>query len=106
EMVTGHAPFSGDSPREVMSSILENEPPPVTRYIARVPVELQQIVSKTPRKGRPRRYRSAHELLEGLKALRRKLEVNLERAAAPLLLRWARSPVALVLVLLATALAL
>ena len=32
EMVTGHAPFTGDTPREVMSSILEKEPPPLTSY--------------------------------------------------------------------------
>ena len=34
EMVTGHAPFSGDTPKEVMSSILEKEPPPLTSYVA------------------------------------------------------------------------
>src|SRR6266480_962223 len=34
EMVTGHAPFIGDTPREAMSSILEKEPPPLTSYIA------------------------------------------------------------------------
>src|SRR5204863_6688949 len=28
EMLTGHAPFSGDTPQGVMSSILEKEPPP------------------------------------------------------------------------------
>ena len=52
EMVTGHEPFSGDTPRDVMTSILEKEPPPLTRYIARAPAELQQIISKTLRKAR------------------------------------------------------
>ncbi len=52
EMVTGHAPFTGDTPKEVMSSILEKEPPPLTRYIAHAPAELQQIISKTLRKDR------------------------------------------------------
>src|SRR5438094_6194348 len=53
EMVTGHQPFTGDTParsatalqagpQEVMSAILEKEPPPLTRYIARAPAELQQ----------------------------------------------------------------
>src|SRR6266487_1725026 len=28
EMVTGHAPFAGDTPREVMTSIVDKEPPP------------------------------------------------------------------------------
>src|SRR2546423_4728619 len=54
EMVTGHAPFTGDppsqsygaagTPKEVMASILEKEPPPVTKYIAHPPAELQQII--------------------------------------------------------------
>src|SRR5881398_33391 len=34
EMVTGHAPFAGDTPKEVMSSILEKESLPLTRYVA------------------------------------------------------------------------
>src|SRR5438093_8470253 len=70
------------------------------------PAELQQIISKTLRKDRGQRYRSAHELLQALKDLRRKLEAELERASAPLWLRWARSPAALVLILLIAALAL
>ncbi len=74
EMVTGHAPFTGDTPKEVMSSILEKEPPPLTSYIAHPPAELQQIISKTLRKDREKRYHSAHELLQALKDLRRKLE--------------------------------
>ena len=74
EMVTGHVPFTGDTPKEVMSAILEREPPPLTRYIAHPPAELQQIISKTLRKDRKKRYRSAHDLLKALKDLRRKLE--------------------------------
>src|SRR6266849_1031109 len=34
EMVTGHGPFTGETPREVMSSILEKEPPPLRSYVA------------------------------------------------------------------------
>jgi serine/threonine protein kinase len=106
EMVTGHVPFTGDTPGEVMSSILEKEPLPLTKYVAHTPAELQQIISKALRKDPAQRYRSAHELLHALKELRRKLEFKLQRAAAPLWLRWARSPVALVVMLLAVALAL
>src|SRR5437773_4496316 len=64
EMVTGHAPFTGDTPKEAMSSILEKEAAPLTRYVTNAPAELQQIVSKTLRKGRAQRYRNAHELLD------------------------------------------
>src|SRR6266508_1233586 len=74
EMVTGHAPFAGDTPGETMSSILETEPPPLTSYVPHTPAELQQIISKTLRKDREERYQSTHELLEALKGLRHKLE--------------------------------
>ena len=108
EMVTGHAPFTGDPPREVMTSILEKEPPLLTSYNRDSPVELQQIISKTLHKDRTERFQSAGEMLQALKNLRRKLEskAELERSAAPLWLRRTRSPIALVLVLLACALAL
>jgi TolB-like protein len=91
-----------------MSSILEKEPPPLTRYIARAPAELQQIINKTLRKDRGERYHSAQELLEALKELRHKLEVEADLARAtlvPFWQRWARSPTALVLVLLVAAMA-
>src|SRR5436309_2427243 len=108
EMVTGHAPFIGDTPREVMTSILEKEPPPLTSYITHTPAELQQIISKTLRKDRTERYQSASEMLQPLKNLRHKLEskAELERSTTPLWLRWARSPIALMLLLLVSALAL
>src|SRR6266536_2236210 len=106
EMVTGHAPFTGETPREVMSSILEKEPPPLTNYVAHTPAELQQIIDKTLRKDGKDRYHSADELFQALKHLRHKLEVEaeLERTtAAASWLRWARSPAVLVFGLLAAA---
>src|SRR6266481_5269611 len=109
EMVTGHQPFAGEIPREVMTSILEKEPPPLTSYNKQTPAELQQIISKTLCKDREERYHSARELLKVLKDLRHKLEVEAElqvsTAALPWL-RWIRSPAALMLVLCALALAL
>ena len=74
EMVIGHAPFTGDTPKEVMSSILEKEPPPLKRSVAHAPAELQQIIGKALRKDPAQRYRSAHELLHALKELRSKLD--------------------------------
>jgi serine/threonine protein kinase len=74
EMVTGYVPFTGDTPGEVMSAIVEKEPGPLTSYIKQTPVELQQIVSKALRKDRAQRYGSAHDILQALKDLRRKLE--------------------------------
>jgi eukaryotic-like serine/threonine-protein kinase len=102
EMVTGRTPFSGDTPREVMTSILEKEPAPLTSYIRQTPRELQQIISKTLRKDRTERYQSVSEMLQALKNLRHQLELK----AVPSWLRWTRSPIALVVVLLVSALAL
>ena len=91
EMVTGHAPFTGDrlrratarqATKEVMSAILEKEPAPLTHYIAHAPAELQQIINKTLRKDREERYHSAHELLQALKDFRHKLEFEADLARA------------------------
>jgi len=120
EMVTGQLPFTGETParsatalqagpKEVMNSILETEPPPLTTYIRQASAELQQIISKTLRKVREERYQNAHELLQRLKNLRHKLEVEAElqpSTATPSWLHWTRPPVAVVLVLVAAAMAL
>jgi eukaryotic-like serine/threonine-protein kinase len=108
EMVTGHAPFTGDTPQEVMSSILDKEPPRLTSYVAHIPAELERIIDRTLRKDREERYHSARELLEALKGLRHKLEVEAElqpSSATPSWLRWIRSPTAFVLGLLVAAMA-
>ena len=101
EMATGQAPFTGDTSAEVMSSILKKEPPPLTRYVADAPAELQQIISKTLRKDREQRYHSAHDLLEALKNLRHKLEVESEVKRSSAARSWLhRKPALAVLLLL------
>ena len=102
EMVTGHAPFTGDTPVEVMTSLLEKEPPLLKNYNKQTPTELQQVITKALRKDRTERYQSASEMLQALKNLRRQLELK----AVPLWLRWIRSPIGLLAVLLVSALAL
>ncbi len=109
EMVTGQTPFTGDTPAEVMFSILKKEPLPLTRYVADAPIELQQIISKTLRKDREERYHNAHELLVALKNLRRKLEVEAELERSTTARSWLhRKPAlaAFLVLLLAAALAL
>src|SRR6266403_1627823 len=109
EMLTGYAPFTGDTSQDVMFSILEKEPPPLMHYIARAPIELQQIISKTLRKDREERYHNAHELLVALKNLRRKLEVEAELERSTTARSWLhRKPAlaAFLVLLLAAALAL
>jgi serine/threonine protein kinase/tetratricopeptide (TPR) repeat protein len=85
EMVTGHAPFGGETPTETISLILQKEPAPLTRYRSEVPAELERIVSKTLAKNREERYQTARDLLIDLRNLKRKLEVDAEidRTAPP-----------------------
>jgi eukaryotic-like serine/threonine-protein kinase len=106
EMVTGHEPFTGHTSREVITSILEKEPLPLTSYLKRSPAQLQQIISHTLRKDQCERYESAREMLGALKTLRRKLELKEESATTPLWLRWIQSRTALTLFLLVIALTL
>ena len=46
EMVTGHAPFTGDTPKEVMSAILEKEPAPLTHYVPHLPLSFSRLSVK------------------------------------------------------------
>src|SRR5438477_11709897 len=78
EMVTGQPPFTGDppsqsygaagTPRAVMSSIHEMDPPPLMNYIVHPPAELQQTIGNRLRKDRVDRSHSAHELLQAFTA--------------------------------------
>ncbi len=108
EMVTRHRPFVGNTPSEVMTSILEKEPSPLRSYIKRTPAELQQIISKALRKDRRERHQSVSEMLEKFRNLRRKLESEAEllRFTTPTWLRWTRSPAAVAILLLGLAVAL
>src|SRR5437870_2108224 len=45
EMAAERAPFTGNTPKEVLAAILATEPPPLSSYMAQAPGELQQIVS-------------------------------------------------------------
>src|SRR4030095_4334517 len=105
EMVSERAPFTGDTLHEVMNSILTAEPPPLTNHVAQIPGELQKIVSTALCKERAKRYQSAHELLDGLKSLRRDMEFKERSTTAPFWLRWTRAPGALVLAMVIGALA-
>ena len=64
EMVAGRAPFTGATAAGVITSILTQEPPPLSSYIAKPPGELQQIISKALQKDPTQRYQSANEMLE------------------------------------------
>jgi serine/threonine-protein kinase len=96
ETVAGRVPFEGATASDVLASILEREPTPLSRYSPEVPTELAWIVKKALRKDREERYQTAKELLADLKSLQRKLEFEQElgrsRDAQPLSLDSGRQP--------------
>ena len=74
EMVTGEAPFKGETTSDVIVSILDREPSPLEHHRPAVPVELQEVVSKTLSKSREERYQTIEELAAKLKSLKQELE--------------------------------
>lgn len=85
EMVTGAAPFAGETPSHVIVSILEKEAPLLSRGAPQSPAELERIVNKALRKNRDERYQTVKDLLLDLKSLKKELEVeaHIERSSAP-----------------------
>ena len=87
EMLTGHPPFSGATPTDVVIAIVEKEPKPVAQYTASVPAELERIVRKALRKDADERYQIVKEMAIDLRSLRKDLEkdMQLERSIVPIL---------------------
>lgn len=75
EMITGHAPFAGETYRAVVDSILRNDPQPLDDE-AKVPVELRQIISKALTKNPSARYQSVAAMANDLKSFKEELEVR------------------------------
>ena len=67
ESLTGHLPFEGEGIIGTISQILHATPPPLSHYLSRVPVGLQEIVNRALAKNRDERYQSAAELMVDLK---------------------------------------
>jgi Tol biopolymer transport system component/serine/threonine protein kinase len=85
EMVTGRVPFVGTTNSDLIVSILEREPRPLTWFLPDAPAELQRIISKALRKDREERYQGIKDLLLDLKSLKQELdfEAKLEKSIQP-----------------------
>lgn len=70
EMVAGRAPFEGKTASELITEILREDPPTITRYSPNAPDELQRVISKALRKTKEARYQTVDELLIDLKNLK------------------------------------
>jgi eukaryotic-like serine/threonine-protein kinase len=76
EVVAGVRPFKGETNSDVLVSILEREPLPLSHYHAEAPAELQWIVTKALRKDKEERYQTIRELLTDLRTLMRQLQFD------------------------------
>ena len=69
EMATGRRPFQGASAAELMSSILRDEPPPVTGVKTGLPNHLGRVVRRCLEKEPSKRYQNALEIRNELEVL-------------------------------------
>ncbi|MGH9872519.1 MAG: protein kinase domain-containing protein [Pyrinomonadaceae bacterium] len=85
ELITGRAPFAGETASHTLVSVLEKEPAPLSSPVSDIPAELHRIVRKALTKDREERYQTARDLLIDLKNLRRErdMQAEIERSIAP-----------------------
>ena len=84
-MAAGCAPFEGLTPMDVIVSILEREPAPLRTSSTEIPVEMEQIITRSLAKDKEQRYQTTNELAIDLKNLKQELELRsrLERSVPP-----------------------
>jgi serine/threonine protein kinase/Tfp pilus assembly protein PilF len=76
EMATGTVPFSGSTPAVIFNGILNSEAVPVTSLNSRLPIAIENILTKALEKDKDLRYQTAAELRADLKRLKRDLETH------------------------------
>ncbi|NNF01022.1 MAG: serine/threonine-protein kinase, partial [Pyrinomonadaceae bacterium] len=74
QLVTRALPFPGETPSDIIASILKSEPETIRKYVSDVPEDLEVIVRKCLQKNPIDRYASAGELSEAIKLLKHRLE--------------------------------
>ncbi|MBI1902191.1 MAG: serine/threonine protein kinase [Planctomycetia bacterium] len=96
EMLTGRAPFTGDTSAEILMKVLEEDPPRPRALNSQVPWELQTICLKCLEKSPAERYASAAALADDLERFLRHDALEAQPPAAwQRVWRWARREPAL-----------
>ncbi|MFN7928436.1 MAG: protein kinase [Blastocatellia bacterium] len=87
ELLTGRKPFQGETQSDVLASLLEREPPPLSYYVAGLPASLQTIVTRALQKKPAERFQAAPEFSAALRQLKQELELaaHLGRAVSSVL---------------------
>jgi eukaryotic-like serine/threonine-protein kinase len=85
EMISGRAPFAGETGADIIGALIHKEPQPLSTLVSNTPAELQHIVGKALRKDRDERYQTVKSLLVDFKTLKQELDFSakLERSSSP-----------------------
>lgn len=74
EMLTGQAPFQGETTSDVIAEILKSEPVALATAVPGLSPQLEAIVQRAIRKNRDERYQSAADVLHDLQEFRKETE--------------------------------
>lgn len=85
EMLSGRAPFTGETKTDIIVNIARSDPAPLARFAPNAPAEFEWIVMKALRKDVDERYQTVKELESDLKKLKQRLEfqTELQRSMGP-----------------------
>ena len=76
ELLTGEAPFTGETLSDVIAAILMAAPKPLAEAAPATPSQLQTIIGKLLEKKPERRYQTADELLSDLQECKTDLQIS------------------------------
>jgi serine/threonine protein kinase len=79
EMLANRLPFRGGTPRQILDAILHSEPPPPSQFNPEIREVLDWIVSKALIKDRDERYQTAREMLNDVRRLYQRIDIESER---------------------------
>jgi len=79
EMLAGSLPFRGEYEQAVVYSILNEEPVPLTKFRAGIPLQLQRIVMKCLEKNPENRYQNADDLISELMKIKEPSEIDIAK---------------------------
>jgi eukaryotic-like serine/threonine-protein kinase len=73
EMATGRQAFAGETRISTITSILRDDPKPISRESAAVPRELERVIARCLRKDPERRFQTAQDVRNALEDLREEI---------------------------------
>jgi serine/threonine protein kinase/tetratricopeptide (TPR) repeat protein len=84
ELVAGRGPFTGTSSSDQLASLLRDDAPPLTLYVADAPDALTPIINKALQKHPDERYQTVGEFQDDLKRLKQDLDLAKRLSSDPL----------------------